>query len=101
MHVMHAITTHTVHTRNAEPLAIPNSKPLCLGLLPWNVLSVQLPPSQIYVCFIPTYFLMLRAGISSRKRFMIPPIPTQSLLRPFLGYPFLGILGLPSGNIEL
>lgn len=42
-----------VHTRNAEPLAVPNSMPLCLGLLPWNVPSVQLPlPSPLCALFL-------------------------------------------------
>lgn len=75
--VQHAITAHTVDTRNNEPLTVPNSMPLCFGLLPWDGLSVQLPPPQINVCFIPTHFLRLSAGISSRKPFLTPPIPTS------------------------
>lgn len=92
--VQHAITAHTVDTRNDEPLTVPNSMPLCFSLLPWNVLSVQLPPPQIYVWLIPTHFLRLSAGISSRKPFLTPPIPTS--LCWVLFWVFWGILGLPS-----
>lgn len=87
--VQHATTTHAVHTRNAEPLAIPNSMPLCPGLLPWNVLSVQLLLPQVYVCFIPTPILMLKASISSRKSFLIShPNPVSVGSLP--GGPLLG-----------
>lgn len=88
--VQHGITAHTIHTRNAEPLAVLNSVPLCLGLFPWNVPSVQLPSTPVFsllLCWVLYSYSFFKAEWRHlfQENFLDYPSPTLSPLGPFLG----------------